>query len=114
MELFSTLLESARREKEWSLRRLQRELVEAHDRKVSYSFLGAIEKGRRVPSYDLACTLASVFEIEVRRALHATFNSRMQQDQQREVKNIEETIKKWRIADLSSDEVISGQNRDAS
>lgn len=108
MELFSTLLESARREKEWSLRRLQRELAEAHDKKVSYSFLGAIEKGRRVPSYDLACTLASVFRIEVQRALHAAFNSRMQQDQRSEVRKIEEAIKKWRIANLSSDEVISG------
>ena len=108
MELFSTLLESARREKEWSLRRLQRELAETHDRKVSYSFLGAVEKGRRVPSYDLACTLASVFGIEVRRALHATFNSRTQQDQRREAEYIEETIMKWQIADLSSDEVISG------
>lgn len=105
METFSSLFEKSRRGTSWSLRKLQHELAEAHGIKVSYSFLGAIEKGRRAPSYDLACALATVLGIDIKKALKAAYNSRMENDKRRESKYIEKTIRKWGLSELSADEI---------
>jgi transcriptional regulator with XRE-family HTH domain len=105
METFSSLFEKSRCGTSWSLRKLQNELAEAHGIKVSYSFLGAIEKGRRAPSYELACALATVLGIDVKQALKAAHNSRMENDKRRESKYIEKTIKKCGLSDISADEI---------
>ena len=107
METFSYIFENARRGTSWSLRKLQRELSDVHDIKVSYSFLGAIEKGRRVPSYDLACALAKILEIDIKEVLRATYCSRIQNDRNRESLYLENAIRKWGISDLSPYEVTS-------
>lgn len=110
METFSSLFEKSRCGTSWSLRKLQHELAEAYGIKVSYSFLGAIEKGRRVPSYDLACALAMVLGIDIKKALKAAHVSRIENDERRESEYIEMTIKKWGLSGLSTDEV-TGENR---
>ena len=105
METFSSLLEKSRRGTTWSLRKLQNELAEAHGIKVSYSFLGAIEKGRRAPSYDLACALATVLGIDIKQALKAANNSRIENDKRRESRYIEKTLKKWGLSEISTEEI---------
>lgn len=107
METFSSLFEKSRRGTSWSLRKLQYELVETHGIKVSYSFLGAIEKGRRAPSYDLTCALATVLGIDIKRALKAAHNSRMENDRRRESKYIEKAIEKWGFSEISADEITN-------
>ena len=109
METFSSLFEKSRRETSWSLRKLQNELAKSHGVKVSYSYLGAIEKGRRVPSYDLACSLAMVLGIDIKQALRATYKSRMKTNQRREREYIEKTITKWRLSSISINEVTGGK-----
>lgn len=87
------------------MRKLQKELVEAQGVRVSYSFLGAIEKGRRVPSYDLACALALVLSIDPKKALKAAHTSRIENDKRREAEYIDNTIRKWGLSGLSTDEI---------
>jgi transcriptional regulator with XRE-family HTH domain len=107
MESFASLFEKSRRGTSWSFRKLQAELAQVHGIKVSYSFLGAIEKGRRVPSYDLACALAMVLGIDIKKALKAAHVSRMEKDRRRESEYIENAIRKWGLSELSTEEVIS-------
>ena len=110
METFSSLFGKSRCGTSWSLRKLQNELAESYGIKVSYSFLGAIEKGRRVPSYDLACALALILGIGTKQALKAAHHSRMEKDKRRESEYIENTIRKWGLKGLSTDEVTGGKS----
>ena len=110
METFASLFARSRSGTSWSLRKLQGELTARHGINASYSYLGSLEKGRRVPSYDLATALAMILGINVKRALKAAYSSRLESDKRREENYIERTIRKRGLADLSVDE-ITGRKR---
>lgn len=106
------LFAQARRGTHWSLRKLQEELSKDYKLKVTYSFLGAVEKGRRVPSYDLAYSLGKILGIDAERSLKAAYKSRIESDINRENGYIKETINSRNIQGLSASDITGGRDSD--
>lgn len=92
---FSYLLRTKRQEKGLSIRGLERLLTEqAIGNTISRTLIGYLESGDRVPTYDVAYSIAQVLEIDTTQAMVAAYVSRSKHSAKREAKYLEEFTKK--------------------
>ena len=72
---FSKMFNNAMKKKEYSVRGLEKAIVEIYgsDKKISRGLIGDYKTGKRAPTYESAIILADVLEIQREEFLEATF-----------------------------------------
>lgn len=100
MEDFATMLNSAMKDRGYSVRALEVELVKRYGskKKISRSLIGDYKQGKRAPTYDGAAMIASVLEINKEKLLTAAFILKSRIRQEAERRRFEEFCKKNEIS----------------
>ena len=107
MEAFSELIGNRRKELGLSMRAVSKLLIDKEGINCSKSLVNFLEKGVRVPTYDIAYALSKVLGIEAEVVLEAAYKARIGYDQSREIKKLSEFIAGKGPNKLDPDKIIT-------
>ena len=99
MTQFEKIINEAMKDKCFTVRSLEAEIIKKHGlkKKISRGMIGDYKLGKRAPTYDRALILADVLEIDKVEILVATFKSKNQRRKDAEWDRLKEYCKRNNI-----------------
>ncbi len=107
MKPFSQLIREKRLEKGYSMDKLCRIVQEEEGLKISKSLLNFLEKGQRVPTYEVAYGLAKALGIDVNQAISAAYLARVERDLQGEAESLRGFLVKENVKGIPLGPILS-------
>lgn len=106
MKPFSQLIREKRQEKGYSMDKLCRIVQEEEGLKMSKSLLNFLEKGQRVPTYELAYGLAQALDIDTKQVISTAYIARVERDLRGEMESLERFLAKKGANEIDARTVI--------
>jgi transcriptional regulator with XRE-family HTH domain len=94
MKPFSQLIREKRKEKGYSMDKLCRIVQEEEGLKMSKSLLNFLEKGRRMPTYEVAYAISRALELDTNESISLAYESRRIHSEERELASLEKFLNK--------------------
>lgn len=104
---FSQLIREKRLEKGFSMDKLCHIVQEKEGPKISKSLLNFLEKGQRVPTYEMAYGLSRILDIDIKQAISAAYMARVERDLTREKKSLEDFLANRKVKGLDPDSILA-------
>ncbi|MEW6554357.1 MAG: helix-turn-helix transcriptional regulator [Actinomycetota bacterium] len=111
MKPFALLIREKRQEKGYSMDKLCRIVQEEEGLKMSKSLLNFLEKGQRVPTYEMAYGLSLALDIDIKQALSAAYIARVERDLKGEKKSLEKLVNNIQTKGIDVDSVLASHHK---
>jgi transcriptional regulator with XRE-family HTH domain len=111
MKPFSQLIHEKRLQKGYSMDKLCRIVQEEEGLKISKSLLNFLEKGQRVPTYELAYGLSRALDINTKEAISAAYIARVERDLKGEKKSLEKFLTGKKVGSVRMEAVLALHRR---
>jgi transcriptional regulator with XRE-family HTH domain len=106
MKRFDQLIKDKRKEKQHTIRSLEKSLWENQGVHASRSFINLMEMGKRKPTYEIAFALADELGIDCKTALRAAYLARVDFDKNREKGYMARLINQRKITGFDVDDIV--------
>jgi|SRR5450759_3143144 len=106
MKSFDQLIRDKRREKQHTIRSLEKALWENQGVHASRSLINLMEMGKRKPTYEIAFALADELGIDSKTALRAAYLARVAFDENREKGYLAKLIYEKKIAGFDIEDIV--------